>query len=406
MGFKALFERRSAVANALPNTGTVTFSGGADEPYRTYAGASVSQTTALQVSAVWSCVSLISDSIASLPVDTYRTTGNRRRPVTGPAWLDRPNPFMLWHDFTTRVLVSMLLDGNAFLHVLKAPDGAVVGLVPIDPARVSIGLTEDGTAPVYRVDGEPYGPRDILHIPGAFTRPGELRGLSPIEYARQAIGVAKATEEHGARFFSQGASVSGIIQAPGEVDKEKALMLKGMFSTAHSGLKNSHTVGILTGGATWQTVSVTPEQAQFLETRKFQKTEIANFFRVPPYMLDPTVTSSWGAGIEEQNRWFVDQTLGPWLIRLERYLSTLLPAGQYLKFNTDARLRSNTADRYNAYSVAVSNGFMSRDEVRALEDLEPLPNGQGSTFTQPLNLGPVGSAPPVPDLSKGAPNVP
>jgi HK97 family phage portal protein len=170
-------------------------------------------------------------------------------------------------------------------------------------------------------------------------------------------------------------------------------MLRDMFRKQHSGLNNSHSLGILTGGASWQSITVTPEQAQFLETRKFQKTEIANFFRVPPYMLDPTVTSSWGSGIEEQNRWFVDQTLGPWLIRLERALSTLLPAGQFLKFNTDARLRSNTKNRYDAYAVAVTNGFMSRDEARALEDLEPLPNGQGGTFTQPLNLGTVG--PPV-----------
>lgn len=406
MGFGALFERRTAREESRAIDAAI-FSGSADAAYGTFAGASVSQTTALQVSAVWSCVSLISDSIASLPVDTFRKTGVSRRPVNGPAWIDQPNPFSLWHDFVHRVMVSMLLDGNAFIHILRGgPDGAVVGLMPVDPGRVSIGLSEDGTTPVYRVDGEPYSPRDILHIP-AFTRPGELRGLSPIEYARQAIGVAKATEEHGARFFSQGASMSGILQHPGEPTKEQALMLKGMFEKDHRGLKNSHAVGILTGGATWQTVTVTPEQAQFLETRRFQKTEIANFFRVPPYMLDPTVTSSWGSGIEEQNRWFVDQTLGPWLIRLERALSTLLPAGHFLKFNTDARLRSNTRDRYDAYAVAVSNGFMSRDEVRSLEDLEPLPSGQGGTFTQPLNLGPVGTAPPGPDaLSKGAPNVP
>jgi HK97 family phage portal protein len=364
-----------------------------DSSYRTWAGSTVTQTTALQVSAVWSCVSLISDSIASLPIDTYRKTGGRRRPVNGPAWIDQPNPFHLWHDFIHRVMVSMLLDGNAFIHVLRGPDGAVVGLMPIDPGRVSIGLSEDGTAPVYRVDGEPYGSRDILHIP-AFTRPGELRGLSPIENARQAIGTAKTAEEFGARFFGHGTTLSGIIQHPGNPTPEAALMVRGMFERRHGGgVKNSHAVGILTGGATWQSITVTPEQAQFLETRRFQKTEIANFFRVPPYMLDPTVTSTWGAGIEEQNRWFVDQTLGPWLIRLERALSTLLPAGQFIKFNTDARLRSNTKDRYDAYAVAVTNGFMSRDEARALEDLEPLPNGQGGTFTQPLNLGPVG--PPV-----------
>ncbi|MGW0690284.1 phage portal protein [Streptomyces sp. NPDC002738] len=404
MGFKALFERRSARDESRAIDAAL-FSGSADASYGTWAGASVSQTTALQVSAVWSCVSLISDSIASLPIDTFRKSGDQRRPVTGPAWLDRPNPLMLSHDFFHRVMVSMLLDGNAFIHVLRAPDGAVVGLMPVDPGRVSIGLLEDGITPVYRVDGEPYSGRDILHIP-AFTRPGELRGLSPIEYSRQAVGVAKATEEHGARFFSQGASMAGIIQHPGSPTKEQALTLKGMFEKDHRGLKNSHAVGMLTGGATWQTVTITPEQAQFLETRRFQKTEIANFFRVPPYMLDPTVTSSWGSGIEEQNRWFVDQTLGPWLIRLERYLSTLLPPGQFIKFNTDARLRSNTRDRYDAYAVAVSNGFMSRDEIRALEDLEPLPNGQGSTFTQPLNLGPVGTAPPGPDLSKGVTNVP
>ena len=134
-----------------------------------------------------------------------------------------------------------------------------------------------------------------------------------------------------------------------------------MFRKTHSGVKNSHSVGVLTGGASFKPITIALEQAQFLETRRFQKSEIALLYRVPAYLVDSSVTSTWGSGIEEQDKFFIDQTLMPWIVRIEQAISTfLLPRGEDIRFNVDARLRAKTKDRYEAYAVAINNGFMSR----------------------------------------------
>jgi hypothetical protein len=156
-------------------------------------------------------------------------------------------------------------------------------------------------------------------------------------------------------------------------------------------VKNSHSVGVLTGGASFKPITISPEQAQFLETRRFQKSEIALLYRVPAYLVDSTVSSTWGTGIEEQNKFFVDQTLMPWIVRIEQAVSTfLLPGFQYIRFNVDARLRAKTKDRYESYQLGLTNGFLNSDEVRAMEDLGPLPKKLGQRFYRPLNLGVVG----------------
>jgi HK97 family phage portal protein len=229
----------------------------------------------------------------------------------------------------------------------------------------------------------------ILHIP-AFTVPGRSRGLSPLDMAREAIGLGLTAEEYGARFFAQGTTMSGVIEHPGTPRPDEARLLRDMFKKTHAGTKNSHSVGVLTGGASFKPITLSPEQAQFLETRRFQKTEIALLYRVPAYLVDSQVTSTWGSGIEEQNKFFVDNTLMPWIVRIEQAVSTfLLPGTQFIKFNLDARLRAKTKDRYAAYKEAILNGFMNADEIRALEDMEPLPDGLGQAFYMPVNVADI-----------------
>lgn len=239
-----------------------------------------------------------------------------------------------------------------------------------------VELTEDGTGVIYKIgDSELYG-RDVIHVKG-FAQASSLRGLSPLENARQTIGAGLATEEFGARFFCQGTTLSGVVEHPGNPKPGEVAVLARMLKKSHSGAKNAHAVGILTGGATFKAISVTPEQAQFLETQRFNRLAIAGIFRVPAYMLDPTVSSSWGSGVEEQHNWFVAQTLMPWLVRIEQAFSAVLPAGQSLRFNVNARMRVKTSERYQAYRTAIEAGFMSVDEVRVLEDREPLAGGAG-----------------------------
>ena len=356
----------------------------------TNSGQNINPDKARRLVAVWACQSLIADGIASLPIDVIRKEKKRGRriAVDGPSWLETPNPFdtpyVFWHKVATSLLGE---DGNAYVRTVRDGSGKVVSVWVLDPQLCDVD--EDSATPIVHVNGEPMGPDEVMHIP-AFTVPGQRKGLSVIDNAREAIGLGLAAEEFGARFFSQGTTMAGVIEHPGNPKPGEVAVLARMLKKSHAGLKNSHAVGVLTGGATWRSISITPEQAQFLETRRFQNIQIAQLYRVPPHMIDPSVQSSWGSGVEEQNQFFADYTLVPWLTRIEQAFSRLLVAGQTIQFNVDARLRAKTIERFQAYVQAVNNGIMSLDEVRALEDLEPIPGGLGAAFVRPLNVWEVG----------------
>lgn len=361
---------------------------------RTFAGKRVTRRGALNLIAVYQCQTLITDSIATLPLDHFRKgKGNRRESVdNSPAWVGQPNPFQTSVTFWTIVLSSLLSDGNAFIATLRSErTGAVTALYCLDPGQVSIipGPLGDNR---YSYKGEEWDRSQILHIP-AFLVGDDPRGLSPIDVAREAIGLGLTAEEFGSRFFAQGVTMSGVIQHPGVPTKDEAKLLRELFKKTHGGTKNSHAVGILTGGAQFTPISVRPDQAQFLETRRFQKSEIAGLYRVPAYIVDPSVTSTWGSGIEEQNKFLVHFTFLPWAVRIEQAISTfLLGRGQFVKFNFDALLRPATKERYEAYGKAIDAGLMNPDEARALEDMPPLPNGEGKHFWRPGNMVPIAVA--------------
>lgn len=371
-------------------------------------GKHMTRQRALTMIAVWRCVDLLASGVSTLPFGVYgETPEGFRTPVATPQWLRTPRQWQTPADFWNRVMISMLLDGNAFVWTQRNNAGRIIGLRVLDPKMVYVEETESGDIR-FQVNGEWFDRSWILWIP-AFTVDWQLRGLSPIDAARQAIDLGLTVEEFGARFFHQGASMSGVIEHPGTPKPDEAEMLRQMFRKKHSGINNSHAIGILTGGAEWKSITITPEQAQFLETRKFQKSEIALLFGVPPYMVDPTVTSSWGSGIEEQNSFFTIFSMQKYVVKIEQAITQfLLPGSQFFKFNVDARLRPKTADRYKAYETALNAGFMNRDEVRALEDREPIPDGLGKTFYRPLNYAPLGVGPYEgldPD-SNGAPTPP
>lgn len=375
-----------------------------ERPLRAEAtGIDITPERARTLAAVWSCQSLIADGVASLPLDVYRRAGGRRRQVDPPSWLKTPNPFDISsYAFFHKVMISLIgQDGNAFILTQRDSGGRIVSVWAVDPREVTVD--EDSPTPIYNYRGQFLGPEEMLHIP-AFTVPGYRRGISVIDYARGAIGLGLAAEEFGGRFFTQGTTMAGVVEHPGNPKPAEVAILGRMLKKTHAGLRNSHAVGILTGGATWKSISITPEQAQFLETRRFQNIQIAQLYRVPPHLIDPSVQSSWGTGIEEQNKFFVDFTLVPWLTRLEQSFSKLLPNGQYLKFKVDARLRARTIERFQAYVAAVTNGIMSLDEVRALEDLEPIPGGLGKVYLRPLNLIELGQESPESNQPEGGDN--
>lgn len=362
---------------------------------RTFAGINVTQDRALRLTAVFACVGLIADTIAAMPLEAHRLTSASTTPITVPPWLAKPNTEITAFDFWHRVLTSMLLDGNSYNYISR--DGArIVELTPIHPARVWPQRNPNTHQIEYLIDHEWTATSDdLLHIP-AFTRAGDLRGMSPIDAAKEAIGLGLVAEEFGSRFFGQGSVMSGIITTPGNLEPDAAEIMRRTFSEKHQGSTKAHLPGVLTGDASWTPLSIPNDQAQFLETRQFQTEEIARLYRVPLHLIQSMDKgTSWGTGIEEQNSAFMQHTLRPWTSRIEAAVSELMPGPQRAKFNLDDLLRGKQLDRFQAYSIALTNGFYNKDEVRAMEDMPPIADGSGQVHLQPLNMGPSGN-PTVP----------
>lgn len=390
MGLFGPVERRASPA-AFEYDGVSQFVG---EP--TASGATVTNLRALQHLAVWACQNIIADGLSTLPLDVFKR-GADGAPVNVSSdarfkWVKSPNPFMTASEFWQRYALSLVQDGNAFLYVTRS--GSVIrSLHVLDPNVVEI-VPGPGGDNAYRVNGVVYKRGEIVHVP-LFAVPGIARGLSPIDVAREAIGLGLTQQEYSARFFSNGASLGGVIEHPAVPKPGEVSALKKMFSKSHSGVKNSHALGILTGGAQYKPVTLSPEASQLLESRRFSRTEIAMIYRVPPFMIDPTVSSTWGTGIEEMGRAFVDNVLMPYIVRAEQMVTDLLlPGGYFAKFNVSARLRGRTKERYEAYRQAIDAGFMTPNQAASLEDMPLLPDGLGDKYYRPLNFYPVDNPPP------------
>ena len=373
---------------------------------QTNSGVPVSEKSALTMPAVWRAVNLIAGSSASLPLRAYRQADTARQPLTsGQAadLLEMPHPDLTPFELWEQVYAHLLLWGNAYLRVLRNQGGQISELWPLHPSRVLPGRTSDGSK-IYQVDQDqshPLTDRELLHIPG-FGFDG-IAGVSPIRLARQGIGLALAAEEYGSRLFGNGSLASGILSTSQRLTQEQADKLQQRWKDKNSGLKSSHETVVLDSGATFQQLTIPPEDAQFLESRKFQVLEIARIYGVPPHMLmDVEKSTSWGTGIEQQGLTFVVYTLRPWLTRVEQRVSRLLrPNAVYARYNLDGLLRGDTAGRYASYAVARQWGWMSVNEIRSHEEMPPVPNGD--ELLQPLNMVPLGTD-TQPSSTQGAPD--
>lgn len=338
-------------------------------------GRKVGLSNAWQLLTVYGCTRFIADGIATLPVDVLRRRSDGSpEEVRTPAWLERPSPDLEFVAWCTQVLSSLLLAGNAYCWQ-RYIEGRLVNLIPLDPSTVDV-FRRDGRK-WYRINGDEIDPFNILHIPGVMF-PGSDVGLSPVEAARQIIGMGMSMEDFGARFFDQGSTLSGVIEVPGELAPEKARDMARSWSKAHSGTRKSHLPGVLQGGATWKQMGVTNEQGQFLESRKFTASQIASemFLIDPSEMGLPVEGSSLTyANLEQRNARKVQVTFLPWIVRLERALTALLPRPQYVKFNVNGLLRGDMKTRFDSYAVGITNGFMTPNEARGFEDWESLPEG-------------------------------
>lgn len=394
---------RAAFRNSIENPAVPLTSTTVAEwlgPGRTSAGVTVTEQSSLGMPAVWRAVNLLAGTAAALPLHAYKPDGDTRVRLgtesQAAQLLDDPHPDMTPFEFWETVYGHMLLWGNAYLRKVRNRLGTIVELWAVHPGRVRAGRASDGSK-VYQLDGSDraWTDEEILHIPG-FGYDG-VSGCSPIRLARQGISLAMAAEDFGARFFGSGSLMSGILQTEQRLTKEQADALKSRWQAKVAGLGNAHDVAVLDSGAKFQQMSIPPGDAQFIESRGFQITEVARIFGVPPHMLMQTEKStSWGTGIEQQGIGFVTYTLQPWLTRVEQRLTKMLrPGTVYARYNVEGLLRGDSAAQAAFMKFMWEVGAFSTNDIRRLKELEPVDGG--NVRYRPLNFGVLGeSASPTP----------
>lgn len=366
---RALFADRSAVNDSGPwAQGMIRWGSSAHGP--------VTVEQSMRLSAVFACIRLLSENVATMPLDTFIRDGGTRRPYRPrPEYLSFAPPQGSKVEYLSQVMLSLLTNGNAFVATPRDAQGVPQTLVVIDPTAVQVRQDDNG-ALTYAVGNAVFDSFDVMHIK-AMSMPGGLRGLSPLAYAAETADLGLSAQQFGAAFFANGALPAGIVESPGDFPEKARARMAETWDARHRGTHNAGRIGVLTGGAKFSRVTIAPEEAQFLETRQFQVPDIARFFGVPPHLIaDASNSTSWGSGLAEQNSAFGQLSLRPWVYRIEdghdRLLSTHGLPDVFTRLNMDAVLRADTRERYAAYEIGIKNGFLLRSEVRTLEDLRPV----------------------------------
>lgn len=350
------------------------------------AGKNVNERSAMQMTAVYACVRILAESVASLPLHLYSSNEdeNKEKAKEHPLYFilhDEPNPEMTSFIFRETLMTHLLLWGNAYAQIIRNGKGEVISIYPLMPNKMKVKRDSQSKEIIYEYyheDGKvELTDFDVLHIPGLGF--DGLMGYSPIAMAKNAIGVALATEEYGAKFFANGAQPGGVLEHPGIIkDPER---VRNSWSQSFGGSSNSNKIAVLEEGMKYTPISISPEQAQFLETRKFQINEIARIFRVPPHMVGDLEKSSF-SNIEQQSLEFVKYTLDPWVLRWEQAMNrALIPKKNkqiyFISFNVDGLLRGDYESRMNGYATARQNGWMSANDIRTLENLDLISKEDG-----------------------------
>ena len=385
--FSGLFRSRDKPQNRTAGSAYTFYMGGSS------AGKTVTERSAMQMTAVYSCVRILAEAIAGLPLHLYRykKDGGKEKAIDHPLYLllhDEPNPEMSSFVFRETLMTHLLLWGNAYAQIIRNGKNEVVALYPLMPNKMTVDRDEHGQlyytyqrsndeAATMKGSTVILKPSDVLHIPGLGF--DGLVGYSPIAMAKNAIGMAIACEEYGAKFFANGAAPGGVLEHPGTIKDPQRV--RESWQSTFGGSGNANKIAVLEEGMKYTPIGISPEQAQFLETRKFQINEIARIFRVPPHMVGDLEKSSF-SNIEQQSLEFVKYTLDPWVIRWEQSLMRALLAldektEYFIKFNLEGLLRGDYQSRMNGYAIARQNGWMSANDIRELENQDRIPAEEG-----------------------------
>ena len=385
--FSGLFKSRDKPTDSTVGSRYTFYMGGSTS------GKTVTERSAMQMTAVYSCVRILSEAVAGLPLHLYKYTDSGGKAMALDHSLyrllhDEPNPEMSSFVFRETLMTHLLLWGNAYAQIIRNGKNEIVALYPLMPNKMSVDRDENGRLyyTYYRGSDEAIKnkefavtlqPSDVLHIPGLGF--DGLVGYSPIAMAKNAIGMAIACEEYGAKFFANGAAPGGVLEHPGTIKDPQRV--RESWQSTFGGSGNANKIAVLEEGMKYTPIGISPEQAQFLETRKFQINEIARIFRVPPHMVGDLEKSSF-SNIEQQSLEFVKYTLDPWVIRWEQSIQRSLlskdeKAMYFVKFNLEGLLRGDYQSRMNGYAIGRQNGWMSANDIRELENLDRIPAEDG-----------------------------
>lgn len=385
--FSGLFNSRDKPKNQTAGSRYTFYMGGSSS------GKAVTERSAMQMTAVYSCVRILSEAVAGLPLHFYRYTddGGKEKAIDHPLYSllhDEPNPEMTSFIFRETLMTHLLLWGNAYAQIIRNGKNEVIALYPLMPNKMDVSRDKSGQL-YYTYVTQPeeahtmkgnivyLNPSEVLHIPGLGF--DGLVGYSPIAMAKNAIGMAVACEEYGAKFFANGAAPGGVLEHPGTIKDPQRV--RESWQSTFGGSGNSNKVAVLEEGMKYTPIGISPEQAQFLETRKFQINEIARIFRVPPHMVGDLEKSSF-SNIEQQSLEFVKYTLDPWIVRWEQSIRRALLSSEekqkyFVKFNLEGLLRGDYQSRMNGYAIGRQNGWMSANDIRELENLDRIPAEEG-----------------------------
>lgn len=386
-------------------------------------GKIVSPNEALTVSTVYRGINILANGLAMLPVIIYQRTADRdgkERAFKHPLWKllriqpnSRQDSFQYFHMAMTHILMR----GNHYSQIIRNGKNEIVQLFPLNPDCVYPYWADpsDEDSLIYRVtlpNGKSWSftPDEILHLRAMSTC--GVKGVSVLDLGMQTVSESIAMSDHTAGFFSQGVRASGILSTPNVLSEDAARRLSSSFNEKYSGSQNAYKTILLEQGTTWSQISLTNEQSQLIESRKFTVLDFSRWFGVPPHKLYELSNATF-SNIEHQALEFLTDSLGPWIVAFERGMTRqILRESEWdkilIEFQLDSLLRADIETRYKAYSIGKSNGFLNADEIRARENLNPLPDGKGQIYLEPLNMKPVGEEPDEdadsPNTPNGAPN--
>ena len=362
----------------------------------TASGVNVTERTALNLSAVWCAVRLLSETIACLPMHLYRMDGETRQRVTAKEHpvarllARRPNPYMSWFTFVETLQGHLVTWGRAAAEIERDNASRVIGLWPVTPDRISVDLDRDGSV-IYRVDGsKKYDPLEIVFVPG-FGFDG-LCGYSPIAMARESLGLAVSAERYGAQFFGAGGKPTGVLSSKKKLSEQgRAGMRADWIRLQSPEAGAAGRIAVLQEDTTYTAISLPPDDSQFLETRKFSVNDIARWFRVPPHLIGDLERST-NNNIEHQGREFLTYSILPWLERwVQELWYKLLDDDErddyFFAHTVEQLLVADIATRYAAYATGRQWGWFSANDVRKKEDLPPIPGG--GVYLSPANMMPA-----------------